>query len=331
MARNPALDGIRGIAIAFVMLRHAWPQVFGAANFVGVELFFVLSGFLITTLLVRDLDGQVASLRRFYWNRAVRLLPAMLVLVAVVCVVAVLWPADDRWLSSAGLVAALTYTADLPVFEVASQPPDLRHLWTLAVEEQFYLLWPALLLVAHRRRQIPALLVVALLAAALLLILSALWAGEHGRLVELYRWPLPWALPLVAGAALGVGLLRPWSDPWVAGLAVAALVAVAFVPSAKEHVAGYVIGVPLVAVGALALVGNAIGERPLALLSWAPLRSLGTVSYGAYLWSLPMSHWLPPAAGIAGTVLAATASWWLLERLVLRLKRPAPLTVATAS
>ena len=143
--RIAGLDLLRGIAIGLVMLRHAVPELAPGAGVVGVVMFFALSGYLITGLLSGELDrtGRL-DLRRFYARRARRLVPALLALVAAVVVVTLLLdPLGDRDQLLKTVVVALTWTGNLP-FGHASDATF--HLWTLATEEQFYLLWPALLL-----------------------------------------------------------------------------------------------------------------------------------------------------------------------------------------
>src|ERR1700680_2619008 len=142
----PALDAIRGIAISLVLLRHAWPSTFGAGGFVGVELFFVLSGYLITSILLGEFQSGRVSYGRFYINRILRLVPARTVMVLfVLLVVALFNPLSDRGFLLPGAVRGLTYTDDIPRLPLHSLS-ELSHLWTLAIEEQFYIVWPLLLI-----------------------------------------------------------------------------------------------------------------------------------------------------------------------------------------
>lgn len=301
--RIPALDAVRGIAIAFVLLRHASPSHFGAAGFVGVELFFVLSGFLITGVLIRD-----ARLPRFYLHRALRLGPALLVLVVLVAIVK--WVSDEggpAHLRTAGVAVALTYTSDIPGMPQLS---ELGHLWTLAIEEQFYLIWPALLLTSGVRRT-PLWLALGVAA----------WAAStfmQTRGVDAYTSPLTWSVTLLAGCALATRR-APLVPPWMASAALALLAALAVLPDAKSHVWGYAGVIPAVCVVALALIANAV-HRPLWVLRLRPLQWLGVVSYSAYLWNYPLSRWLPGPVSIPLTLLAAAASYYAVERPFLRLR-----------
>jgi len=157
----PALDGLRALAIIAVLLYHAEPAWL-PGGFLGVDVFFVISAYLITALLAGEWQAQQAiDLRAFWTRRARRLLPAAFVLIGLTLAGAVLWlPAEVAGLRGAALSAAayvsnwyLVFSGQ-SYFESAGRPSLLRHLWSLAVEEQFYLLWPLLLLdlIAIKRR-----------------------------------------------------------------------------------------------------------------------------------------------------------------------------------
>ncbi|HRF50992.1 MAG TPA: acyltransferase, partial [Anaerolineales bacterium] len=160
----PALDGIRALAVVAVFLYHTrFP--WAAGGFLGVESFFVISGFLITSLLVREwLGAGRIDLGAFWLRRARRLLPAMwAVLLAAPILVALLAPSALPRLAEDTL-AALAYATnwayivrEIPYFEQYAQPPVLQHLWSLAVEEQFYLVWPLVMVVALRGLKIATL------------------------------------------------------------------------------------------------------------------------------------------------------------------------------
>ena len=141
---RPELDGLRALAVVLVMGSHFNLPGFSSGGFVGVTLFFVLSGYLITSVLVaeRHAIGSV-SLRRFYLRRAARLLPALAVLLVVVggSLVAM----DAAGVAAAGVTSAALYVSNLAVAAGVNTGP-LEHTWSLAIEEQFYLVWPAVLL-----------------------------------------------------------------------------------------------------------------------------------------------------------------------------------------
>ncbi|HEV2450568.1 MAG TPA: acyltransferase, partial [Streptosporangiaceae bacterium] len=172
--RAPGLDGLRGLAVLAVLAFHERVSVL-PGGFLGVDVFFVISGYLITDLLAAplDRDGRL-DLRRFWLRRARRLLPALaVVLITVTAAVAVLEPGEMPAMRPA-LLGALSYTSNWwqavghqSYFAAFGPPPPLQHLWSLAVEEQFYLVWPlAVTLIVSMGRSRRARATVAWLAAA---------------------------------------------------------------------------------------------------------------------------------------------------------------------
>jgi peptidoglycan/LPS O-acetylase OafA/YrhL len=346
---RPELDGVRAIAIALVVGLHSfgWPRK-GA---LGVDLFFVLSGFLITTLLLeeRAQTGRV-SLPAFFRRRALRLLPALL---TMLCVYATVESALGRrpWL---GIVFGLAYVANIA--EAAGSTalqPGLGHLWSLAQEEQFYLLWPALLLIAIRRGVMPLRLLGFLI---LVIVIERLVFFANGVALEprIYRGPDTHADPLLVGcaAAFVFRLRRPaWVERSSAHLAIVALALVTAAAIAGAHLGIYFYVLPVLPAFAgicalliLSVAWTATG--PVAwLLATKPFVFLGRISYSLYLWHVPIFVWMGggftsahPALGhrnpllaivaIAAAIAAATASHYVIERPFLRLKsrsaRPLP-------
>jgi len=331
--RVSGIDQLRGLAIALVMLRHAWPSTFQGAGIVGVVMFFTLSGHLITGILLDELDrsGRV-GFGAFYLRRARRLLPALLVVVLVVVVVTLVAdPLDDRDQLLRTVLAALTFTGDLP-FGHGSDATF--HLWTLATEEQFYLVWPALLLLAHRRgRVVPGIAAAGVLTVAAA-VFTAWWFREDPVLA--YALPTPWAICFVVGAAAQVRVLHGRAlVPRPRGTIVLVLLVLAALSLAplRDHSLTYVLGAPLVAAltAVLLLDARARDARPGGAEPPRLLRAcaiLGTVSYGAYLWNYPLTLWLSPELGavaapvvIALTLLAAALSWRWIEQPAMRLGR----------
>jgi FkbM family methyltransferase len=318
--RLAPLDAIRGIAIALVMLRHAFPSRFGAGGFVGVELFFVLSGFLITGILRHDILKGGIRRSSFYRNRFLRLLPALVVLLAVAALVVETTnrPVEDRTLGD-GILTAASYTSDLPHWPLP-QLGDLTHLWTLAIEEQFYLLWPLVLVaLAGRSTRRGAAACLALGGAAV--VLTVAYGVQSNDVSQIYTWPTTWAITLLLGCALSVGVARPRVSRLGSTLAIAALCAVTLLPEAKGQIWGYLVVLPAAAALGALVISNAISERPSWILRSRALQYLGTISYGAYLWNYPLSRWLEPKLAIPVTVVVATLSYKLVERPFLRLKR----------
>jgi peptidoglycan/LPS O-acetylase OafA/YrhL len=321
----PALDGIRGLAISLVLLRHAWPTTFGAAGFVGVELFFVLSGYLITSILLSDFESGSVSYGRFYVNRILRLVPALTVMVLLVLgVAALLNPLSDRAFLLSGGIRGLTYTDDiarLPLHPLN----ELTHLWTLAIEEQFYIVWP-LLLISFASRGARRLRHMTWTALALCVVgLCGTVAYGHyakNNVVGIYTSPTVWAVTLVLGCALAIGVIRLRFATRFVVPALLALLGLSFLPEAKSHASTYLLVVLAIAVLSLCLIENAIGRRPSGLLTNRPLLYLGKVSYATYLWDYPLALWFPGPASIPLAVATACASFWLVEQPFLRLKRP---------
>ncbi|GAB3852032.1 hypothetical protein GCM10028801_02500 [Nocardioides maradonensis] len=316
--RSAGLDQLRGIAIALVLLRHLTDTLLPGPGVVGVVMFFSISGYLITGVLMRDLaeHGRFRA-GHFYARRAWRLVPALLVVVAVLVVVTlVLDPVGDRGRLPRTVAVALTWTADLP-FQHGSTA--IFHLWTLAMEEQFYLLWPLVLVLAVRtRRPAPV-----LAGAGLLCLLACVVTVVHYRHALDLAYPLPtsWAGCFVIG-----GAARWWSDrvpvvtrSWPLLLP---LVVLCFVPL-RGHAATYLLGAPLIA-ALTAVLARSWHDRNVQNRIGGALAALGTVSYAAYLWDYPLTVWLRPIGWYGGplalllTLVAAAASWRYLERPLLR-------------
>jgi peptidoglycan/LPS O-acetylase OafA/YrhL len=335
--RLDGLDALRGAAVGSVLLGHSWPGIFEGAGIVGVIVFFVLSGYLITGVLLRDVERhRKIHYGRFYAHRAFRLLPALIFFLGVYAIVEL--TADvlgDRSKGIIGytLLAGFGYLKDIPLpFDVSLA---IGPLWTLAVEEQFYLIWPALLLFAlrnsHQGRLIgwSAAVVLSLMTASVLAML--ILAPHLHSLV--YALPTTWGLGLIVGSALRlykVPVLR-----WFSGhrLRLAALLgsilvlaALTFFPKANETPAFFFVGGPLAMAAAAVLVVLAASSTR-AMPKWTrALQVLGTVSYAAYLWNYVVILWLnggstadlPPLVAVSAillTLLLAAISWHTVERL----------------
>jgi peptidoglycan/LPS O-acetylase OafA/YrhL len=325
--RFAGLDVLRGAAVGLVLLRHGWPEEFGGAGIVGVTMFFTLSGYLITGIIVREVSRTGGlSYRRFYRNRALRLLPALVLALAGFSLIEGMTNLCGQahqiprtWLTG------LTFIVDIPHLGMA---PNMSHMWSLAVEEQFYLLWPAALIWAIRRDRTARLLGAALIAW--LVACTASLILVPGGPAFVYPLPSPWLVTLTAGAALSLFRARlPTVAPrWAVWLSVAGLAGMCFLPDAKARAVSYLVGGPLIALATVVLIVAALEGRALPV-TLAPLRLLGLVSYAAYLWNYPIVGWLTVGMGnhalaawlsIPLTVAAAGMSWCIVERPVARWK-----------
>lgn len=326
-ARLPGLDLLRGLAIFLVLVRHAFPGVLPNGGIVGVVVFFTLSGYLITGLLVREHErtGMIA-LGEFFRRRALRLFPPLLFLLAVFAVVELLTDRlGSRWYLAKSIFTAVTYTSNLPLLPIS---PGLSHLWTLAIEEQFYLLWPFVLLLGLRRRRVwqvtVAAIAVSWAATALTLVINIDDVGT------LYTMPTSWSLTLLVGALarlLQGRVRRVMSRPLVGGITgLAVVLSIAALPGGKESPLMYLVGGPVIALATVLMIVAAVEWRstPRAL---EPLRLLGVVSYSVYLWNYflvclirgdgksPVT-WEAGLGGAVGSVVMAIVAWHLIERPV---------------
>jgi peptidoglycan/LPS O-acetylase OafA/YrhL len=286
---RPWLDGVRAVAVLLVAAQHTIGRTPVELGSVGVGLFFALSGYLITSLLLDEqlLSGAV-SLSRFYLRRAARLVPA-LVLVVVVCNVLFVIAGDHGPLQ--GSLAALTYTANYAEVLRGDFVRGYGPTWSLAVEEHFYVLWPLGLLWVTRRYGLHA----ALKATLAICVAALLWrgalAGLHTRHSLIAIGSVERADSLLYGCAAAIAVRLGWRPGRM--IALAAVAAVAIMPIALRHesYATLVLGNAALAVGGAAFV-VALDYAPMPWLRRAlSLRSLvtiGVLSYGIYLWHGPV-------------------------------------------
>lgn len=337
---EPALDGIRALAVLLVMAGHLNLVYAGG---LGVDIFFVLSGYLITAILVAEFtaNGRI-SLKKFYARRALRILPAVILLLLVLNVlVAMTQPRDDaetfRWDS----LGALFYIANwLRAF--GRDLGILGHLWSLSIEEQFYLLWP-MTLAFLLSRNLKANKILILIGLAILLVNADRIYLYHSieSFNRIYNGLDTRADALLIGCALGLSgyrILSPRVFALIGLIGAAFVVYVLFraypAPANLQTPFGLTVGGTLFALG-VAFALAAILSNPQSvfakLLRLPPLVWTGRLSYGLYLWHFPVftfvAAWLPalqPARLIAlklfGTFFFATLSYYLVERPCLNLK-----------
>ncbi|WP_378147698.1 acyltransferase family protein [Cnuibacter sp. UC19_7] len=334
LGRQPVLDGLRGVAIILVLLRHLAPSTFGGGGFVGVQLFFVLSGFLITSLLIdeRMATGRV-SFRAFYARRALRLLPALYTLLAIYSIAAlVLTGTGDlsKWLP--WVAAAAVYLTPFAGLLGIPEAPGLNPLWTLAVEEIFYVFWPiALLLLLRAASRNVALWVT---GGAVVAFAAVRWITYLGFGSDIYETPTTWIDALLIGCLLAqlwtYKLLPHLRGLWVLPFAAVILIAVTLWSGAKEHAFTYgPLLTVLAAVGAVSIWSATDQSAGLArLLRTRVLRWFGTRSYGLYLWNgvfllqEPVrGNFLTLGGALIASLVLAELSYRFVERPALRLKR----------
>lgn len=332
----PGLDGLRAIAVLLVIVYHFWPTVL-PGGMIGVDIFFVISGFLITSLLLREgaLNGRIA-LGSFWVRRARRLLPAIALMILVLGPVSLIVGGDIQVNLGRQLLGAATFSSNwISIFAgndyFAQTSPELfTNFWSLAVEEQFYVLWPLLivasgLLLGRRWRHFSAIMVLGILAslgvAAFLLMngtpISRIYYGTDTHLYGLLLGALlafarPWSLYPPMGKKALYRVAQPFgliafTRVMVSWLSLFALIPYAIlVPkSAPGAIPWGLFGASLLALGVIQgmlpdmLAGASEALR--RLLNFAPLRWVGERSYGLYLW-----HW--PLAVVMHYVLGADRS-----------------------
>jgi len=337
----PGLDGVRGVAILLVLGQHAMtrPLVDG---FVGVTVFFCLSGFLITTLLLRELREGALAVGAFYRRRAARLFPALVTVVAVSTVVLLVQRHD----LTAGLVhrraldvgqillpagAALTYTTSLFDWggHVFATYDWFNYTWSLSVEEQFYLVWPFALLWGYRRSpRVFAALTASFVALSLALDLYLGLSREVKYDPHEYFGTDTNALPVLVGSLLAILVTNRWFARTVRRLAGGALLAVVLLPLLAYRndtgrpsvvIATGTVLTLVVLAGVVTQPRSAAGS----VLASPPLRWLGERSYSLYLWNVlariaVLSRFGHSVAGdvvwLVAIVVLAEASFRFVER-----------------
>ena len=314
---RPELDGLRGIAILLVLFEHAGVPGFATGGTTGVTLFFVLSGYLITSLLLIEIEasGRI-DLIAFYMRRALRLLPALYAVLLVVAVFLLLglWPKEALTGTNYAVVfvSVIFYAANW-VWIAGNYLNLLGHTWSLAVEEQFYIIWPVTLFVGLKlgRRRLALVLILVGLAVTP-------WREYlviHGDVAHAMAGLDTHADALLLGCA--VALVVPKYSAIVGWLGVVGVLLLAtawqFEPN---RVFGQLMFVPLVTVAGTV----AVAACP-AALGWRPLAFIGKISYGLYLWhGIIIWYHAPWPITVAVSLVVAVLSWYVIERPFLALK-----------
>ena len=339
--RIKALDGIRAVAILLVLAGHLlgqygmegsswWTEIVGNAS-LGVRLFFVLSGFLITSLLQTEFaqHGKI-SLGKFWARRSIRILPAFYVYLAVIA-----WLAYTNIFAVSGqqLTAAATYTWNYHALWISDAPAQgqwfLGHLWTLSLEEQFYLVWPLVLIGAGWKIAKHASWIIPLVLPVVRIACYYLFPNQRGYLGMMFHTAID---SILVGCAFAL-----WREPiqawlsqrkWITTLALGYVFLLAPVLSFYFRSYRITLGFGLEALCAgVLLLQLCAGGKLSTLLSASPLVWLGRLSYSLYLWQqLFLTNYQPkPQGGFPLNLLcafgAAVASYYLVEMPCLKLKR----------
>ena len=350
-----ALDGLRAVAVLAVIAHHdryGWAK----GGFLGVDTFFALSGFLITTLLLLEYRRDTGiALGGFWARRARRLLPALfLVLVFVAAYTHLAVAPWERIGVRNDMYASLFYVANWrfvldkqAYFQVFSAASPLRHMWSLSIEEQYYLFWPLIVLGCMRITKGGVRLLAAICALGTVASIAAMWLlYTPGDPTRAYYGTDARVQTLLLGALLGIVLVRYVPDARrgrvIAWAAVPALLLmfVAFATASGTSRLYYTGGATVFALLSVTVIAGSMHPGPVArVLSFGPLPWIGRISYGLYLWHWPVNIWLTPSRVGLGfnalnllrlgvTFALAVTSYYLVERPIRERRAPAWRTAA---
>jgi peptidoglycan/LPS O-acetylase OafA/YrhL len=337
------IQGLRAVAVSLVLLYHLWPDRL-TGGFIGVDVFFVISGFLITSHLYGRPPRSWSDLTAFWGRRVRRLLPASLLVLAVTLIATRLVAPETQWARTAReIMAAALYvenwqlarsSVDYLAAENAASP--VQHFWSLSVEEQFYLVWPVLLLLLvalalrfHWRRGAVVSVGLGLVVAASFVFSVRATAVEPASAYFITPTRI-WELGVGALLAVAVATRGPDRLHWkpqirtaLAWLGFAAIAVPAFFYTSATPFPSWQAAVPVLgAAFVIAARADAHGASPVRILAVRPVQFLGDISYSVYLWHWPMVVLLPYVSGNLGwldkvTILVLTTVLaWLTKRYV---------------
>jgi peptidoglycan/LPS O-acetylase OafA/YrhL len=289
---RPDIDGLRAVAVSLVVCFHAFPEAM-PGGFIGVDIFFVISGFLITGIIARELDLQRFSLRGFYGRRIRRIFPALITVLLAVLVLGWLWMLPSAYAQlSSDVFASAAFFSNIALmlqsgyFDIESDKKPLLHLWSLGIEEQFYLFWPLILMLVARMR-LGFLAAASVIGVASFALNVALIGSDP---VATFYLPFTRVWELAAGAALacGWGYVGQTSaaSNWRAAIGLLLVAAAAAVLDSRSAFPGWWAVLPVAGSALLLSAPAAWGCRHL-LASTAFVR-IGLISYPLYLWHWPL-------------------------------------------
>ena len=339
------IQGLRAIAVSLVLVYHLAPHTL-TGGFTGVDVFFVISGFLITLHLLERMPAHPRDLGMFWSRRVRRLLPASLLVLAVTLAGSRLVAPETQWENTARQArAAVLYVVNwllardaVDYLAAENAPSPVQHFWSLSVEEQFYFVWPVLILLlgalarAMRRRPLPV-----VLAGLVVLVAASLAYSIHDTatnppaayfVTPTRMWELGVGGLLATFTLLRPGHVRPWAATAFAWVGLLAIGWAAATYTGRTPFPGWQAAMPVLGTAAVIAAQPPDSWRrawlsPGPLLALRPVQWLGDISYSVYLWHWPLIVLVPAATGHAltwtdrGAILAATLLLaWLTKLLV---------------
>ena len=335
---RPDIDGLRAIAVGSVLAYHAFPSLL-PGGFIGVDIFFVISGFLITTILLQSLAAGDFSYRDFYTRRIRRIFPALVLVLLATLAFGwyVLLPGEFSQLGKqttggAAFFANLVFLGEAGYFDATAETKPLLHLWSLGIEEQFYIFWPLMLGLAWRKRW--PILRVTLAVATISFLVNVLTVQPH-RAAAFYS-PLSRAWELMAGGLLAVMQLqaaaqgavstRAWKKHLQSTVGIALIVLGLFMTRSTKAFPGWWALLPVLGAASCIAAGPG-GVLNKYLLSNRVMVWVGLISYPLYLWHWPLLSYARIVTGgepplelrvvlVVASVMLAWATYRFLERFV---------------